>query len=381
MRPIYLDYNATTPIAPSVRAALAPFLEEQYGNPSSSYALGRAASDAMDKASEQMAALLGAQSDEIVFTSGGTESNNLAIRGVLAARAQAGCGHLIISAVEHPATIEPARYLESLGHEVTAIGVDDQGVVDPAEVAATLRPDTALVSIMHANNEIGAIQPIREIAELCRERGVPIHTDAAQSIGKIPVRVDDLQVDLLSVAGHKLYAPKGVGALYIRQGAPWVNCLMHGASQQRGLRPGTENVALSVAIGAAAELASEHLAGGSRQLSRLRDQLLQRLQQHIAGELSVNAAEAPRLPNTLSVNLPGVVGSALLARTPGVYASTGAACHSGDTKLSATLAAIGLPPEVARGTLRLSVGWPTTPAEIEQAAMLLGEAWRSLQPT
>lgn len=372
---IYLDYNATTPIAPPVVEAMLPYLTEHYGNPSSSHALGLAAREAVALARRRVAALLAAAPEEIVFTGGGSESNNLAIQGALLRGLPVGQGHLVISAVEHPAVTEPARFLERLGYAVTVVPCDAQGVVSPAAVADVLRDDTRLVSIMHANNEVGVIQPIAEIAAICRRRGVLIHTDAAQSAGKLPLDVGALNVDLLTIAGHKLYAPKGVGALYVREGVR-LEPLIHGAGHESGRRAGTENVPYIVGLGRAAELAVD---GGEQiplRLRALRDHLAELLQAGIGEKLSINGADAERLPNTLSVNFPDVEGQALLAACPTLCASTGSACHSGTTIRSATLAAMDLPEEVARGTVRLSLGWYTEREAIEAAAAMLIDAWK-----
>jgi len=378
MRAIYLDYNATTPIAPAAQEAMLPFLAEHFGNPSSSHTLGRAVGEALEDARWRVAQLLGADRDEIIFTSGGTESNNLAIKGAAFRNAPAGSGHIVISAVEHPAVFEPARWLESLGYGLTVVGCDRGGVVDPSAIEAAIRFDTVLVSIMHANNEIGTVQPIEQIANLCREKGVLFHTDAAQSVGKIPTNVQDLGVDMLSLAGHKMYAPKGVGALYVRRGVD-LDPLMHGAGHEGGRRAGTENMLEIVALGKAAELAAEHLEEAATRLAALRDRLQEQLLAEGDGRLTVNGADAPRLPNTLSVNFPGVSGAAMLQRMPELCASTGAACHAGSDNLSPTLAAIGLSAEVARGTVRLSVGWYTSEDEVDSAASLLLSAWESLR--
>jgi cysteine desulfurase len=376
MRLIYLDYNATTPIAPAVQEAMLPFLAEHYGNPSSNHSLGRACHEAVEDARARLASLLGADSDEIVFTSCGTESNNLALKGVAFRAARGGTGHLVISAIEHPAVAQPAAFLERLGYSVSVVPCDARGVVDPAAVHSALRRDTVLVSIMHANNEIGTLQPIREIAEMCRDRGVLIHTDAAQSVGKASVRVKDLGVDLLTVAGHKVYAPKGIGALYVRRGID-LEPVLHGAGHERGLRAGTENVPYIVGLGRAASLVEQHLSESIERMTLLRERLWSRLEAAIDG-VSYNGRGADRLPNTLSVNFPRVNAAELLGRCPELCASTGAACHSGSAHLSATLAAIGLSPEVARGTARLSVGWYTNEDEVDRAASLLIAAWEYL---
>jgi cysteine desulfurase len=378
MRRIYLDFNATTPIAPSVQEAMLPFLSQHYGNPSSAHALGRAAGEAVEDARGQVASLLGADRDEIVFTACGTESNNLALWGVMSRGAPPLRGHLVVSQFEHPAVAEPARYLQRLGCTVTFVPCNSQGVVQPQQVAKALRPDTQLVSIMHANNEIGTIQPLAEIAALCRERDVLVHTDAAQTVGKIPTLVDELNVDLLTLAGHKFYAPKGVGALYVRRGVA-LEPLLRGGGHEGGLRPGTENVASIVALGRAAAVASKALEESAPRMAHLRDRLLQHLRAAIGPTLGVNGENAPRLPNTLSVNFPHVSAAELLARAPELMASTGSACHSGQSKMSSTLQAIGLAPSQARGTMRLSVGWPTSEEDIDRAAQLLLHAWENLR--
>lgn len=376
---IYLDSNATTPLAPAVLAAMRPSLEEHFGNPSSSHVLGRRAKAAIDAARAQAAAAIGAEPDEIIFTSGGTEASNQAIKGTLLRSYPAERGHLVISALEHPATVEPAKFLERLGCAVSVVGCDGEGVIDPQAVHAALRPDTRLVSIMHANNELGSLQPIREISAICRERNVLLHVDAAQSLGKVPVNVHELGPDLLTIAGHKIHAPKGVGALYVRRGVP-LEPFIHGAGHERGLRAGTENTPYLVALGAAMLLAADFVASdGPAELERLREQLAAALAAGIGAGLTVNAASAPRLPNTLSVNFPGVIGSDLLAKCPGLCASTGAACHAGETRMSATLQAIHLPPDVAAGTVRLSLGRGTMPEEVDQAAALLINAWGKLR--
>ena len=289
-----------------------PFLREHYGNPSSGHALGHACREAMEDARSKVATLLGADRDEIVFTSGGTESNNLAICGTMMQGVPGVAGHLIISAIEHPAVVEPARYLERLGFDLTIVPCDSRGVVSPAKVAAAIRPDTRLVSIMHANNETGVIQPLSEISEICREHNVLLHTDAAQTVGKIGTLVEELGVDLLSVAGHKLYAPKGIGALYVRRGVR-LEPVLHGAGHEMGLRPGTENVPYIVGLGQACMLAFRSLEESARRLETLRDRLYTQLSQAIGGRLKVNGQQAARLPNTLSVNFPDVAAAEMIA--------------------------------------------------------------------
>ncbi len=377
VKQIYLDYNATTPVAPSVAAAMWPFLTEYFGNPSSGHAIGRICHEAVEDARGQLATLLGADRDEIYFTSGGTESNNLAIRGVMLRDFPSADGHLVISAIEHPAVAAPAEYLTRLGYAVSIIGCGRNGVIDPDEVRKALRSDTRLVSIMHANNEIGTLQPIREIAAICHEKNVLVHTDAAQSIGKVRCQVDELDVDLLSVAGHKLYAPKGIGVLFARQDVD-LEPIMHGAGHEKGLRPGTENVPHIVGLGAAAALAAKELEPHAAHMESLRDRLADLLREVVGDELVIHGEQAQRLPNTLSVNFPRVAAHDLLARIPEVCASTGAACHSGGTGVSATLRAMGLTAQTARGTIRLSVGWQTTVDEIDRAANLLVGAWEAL---
>jgi cysteine desulfurase len=377
MKMIYLDYNATTPVAPSAIEAMLPFLSEHYGNPSSSHALGRACQEAIEDARGKVAALIGADPDEVFFTSGGTESNNLAIQGVMMLNAPPLDGHLIVSAIEHPAVAEPAKHLQRMGFEVTVVRCNGQGVVEPQEIEAAMRPDTRLVSIMHANNETGVIQPLGEISEVCRDHEVLFHTDAAQTIGKIPSYVDELGVDLLTLAGHKLYAPKGVGALYVRRGVK-LEPLLRGAGHERGLRPGTENVPYLVGLGHVAMLALKSLDASRQKMAALRDRLYDHLAGAIGSGLRVNGAEAPRLPNTLSVSFPEVAGADLLARIPELCASTGSACHSGHHGMSPTLNAMGLSIAQARGTVRLSVGWYTSEDEIQRAADLLIGAWEAM---
>ncbi|WPL17428.1 Cysteine desulfurase [Thiorhodovibrio winogradskyi] len=372
---IYLDHNATTPVASDVLDAMLPWLGAGFGNPASDHPLGRAARAAVDQARTQVASLIGAQPENILFTASATEANNLALLGAARALAQTGRGrHLIASAVEHPAVSAPLDYLETQGWTLSWLRVDASGQVNPADLQAALRPDTRLVSVMHANNEVGTIQPIRELAALAHQSGALFHCDAAQSAGKIPIDVNALGVDLLTLAGHKFHAPKGIGALYRRAGAP-LQPLLFGAGQEQGLRPGTENVAYIVALGAAAALAQARLPTLSARLKRQRDGLHRALEAAIPG-LVLNGHPEARLPNTLSLAFPAVTGHDLLADAPEIAASLGAACHAGADAVSSVLAAMGRPPEQAHATVRLSLGAETSDAELERAADVLINAWR-----
>jgi cysteine desulfurase len=379
MTPIYLDYNATTPLDPKVIDAMQPFLREHFGNPSSAHAYGRTAREGVERARAQVATLLGARPDEIVFTGGGSEASNLAIKGVLfkaLEKSSAGDLHVVISTVEHPATLEPCAFLERLGVRVTRVPVDRTGLVDLQALSVALRQPTTLVSIMHAQNEVGTLEPIREIADLAHAQGALFHTDAAQSAGKLPVDVGELGVDLMTLAGHKLYAPKGVGALYVRQGLA-LEPLIHGAGHESGRRAGTENVAYLVALGAACDVAGRALPEAEPTLRRLRDRLWARLQTGLGDRVVLNGHPERRLPNTLNVSFLGHVGAELLAAVPEVAASTGSACHEGDVQLSPVLAAMNLPVDVARGSVRLSLGRFTTEAEVDRAAEALLRRSRS----
>jgi cysteine desulfurase len=376
MDPIYLDYNATTPVDPAVVEAMLPYLRDHFGNPSSSHALGKKAHDAVEQARRQVAELLNAQQDEIIFTGGGSEASNLAIKGVVFARLRGLFGrwrgepHIVVSAVEHPATMQPCEFLKRFGCRVTVVPVDGRGCVDPDAVAKAVAKGAALVSIMHSNNEVGTLQPIREIAALVRAKGALLHTDAAQSTGKLPLDVRELGVDLLSVAGHKLYAPKGVGVLYVRRGVQ-LEPLLHGAGHESGRRAGTENVPYLVGLGAAFAIAARSLPEASARLQQLRDRLWGRLRSGLGERVSLNGHPERRLPNTLNVNVAGCIGSELLARTPEIAASTGSACHEGKVNLSPVLCAMGVPPALGRGALRLTVGRFTTEEEIDREAAAL----------
>ena len=364
MNPIYLDYNATTPIDPQVAEAMLPHIHQHFGNPSSSHAYGLSAAAAVDRARGQLAGMLGCEADEVIFTSGGTESNNHAIKGVAGAYRGRG-NHIITSAVEHPAVLEVCRWLETQGLRVSYLPVDGFGAVDPQQVEAAITPETILVTIMHANNEVGTIQSIAEITAIAHRHGVLVHTDAAQSVGKIPVSVADLGVDLLSIAGHKLYAPKGIGALYIRRGVR-LEKLMHGAGHEMGWRAGTENVIHIAGLGEACQMIRDNLSAYSSHLERMRDRLERGLSQRLP-DLWVNGHPEDRLPNTTSVSFENLEANTLLAQLEGVAASAGAACHSDRVEVSSVLEAMALPLEYAMGTLRFSVGRFTTQEEIDQA--------------
>lgn len=366
--PIYLDYNATTPVLPQVRDALFPFLDTHFGNPSSDHPYGQVAAEAVQRARQQVADLLGCAADEIVFTSGGSEADNWALVGRVWATGN-DRAHIVTTVVEHPAVLNTCRFLERRGVAVTYLPVDGTGQVDPDDVRRALRPETVVVSVMHANNEVGTLQPIAEIAAICRDAGVPLHTDAAQSVGKVPTRVDDLGVDLLTIAGHKLYAPKGIGALYIRRGTA-LEPLIHGAGHEQGRRAGTENVPWMVALGAAAALARATLEEEAARQQALRDRL-QRLLEEQAGGVTLNGHPTARLPNTLNVRFADIDGNALLAAVPEVAASTGSACHAGETEPSAVLLAMGIPPAEAVGAVRLSLGRLTTKDDVDRAAEAL----------
>lgn len=375
MPPIYLDYNATTPVDPAVADAILPFLRDHFGNPSSSHVYGQTAHAAVDTARGQVARLIGAHPDEVVFTGGGSEASNQAIKGTcLLPGRSLDSVHVITTAVEHPATLKPVEFLRRLGATVTILPVDQYGLVDPDDVKRAITPHTRLVSVMHSNNEVGTLMPIREIAAVCRDRGVLVHTDCAQSLGKLPVDVAELGVDLLSIAGHKLYAPKGVGALFVRRGVA-LEPLVHGAGHEGGRRAGTENVPYIVGLGMATELAAKSLLDATLKLRFLRTRLHDALQHALGDRLVLNGHPDRRLPNTLNVNFVGHVGAELLAKVPEIAASTGSACHEGAVKLSPVLAAMGVPPEVGRGAVRLSVGRFTTQDEIDRAAeRLIGAA-------
>jgi cysteine desulfurase len=368
-RPIYLDHNASTPIDPAVAWAMRPYLSHGYGNPSSGHWAAGPAKAALDKARGQVAALLGCHSDEVVFTSGGSEANNFAIKGTFFALRGKG-DHIITSAVEHPAILAPCRFLETLGASVTYLPVDIFGRVDPGEFRRAITPRTILASIMHANNEVGTIQPVDELSCIAREHGILFHTDAGQTLGKVPADVKRLGVDLLSIAGHKLYAPKGVGALFARRGLT-LEPLIHGAGHESGRRAGTESALLAIGLGAACELAAD-LAPMER-VRELRDRFWGELRARFGTRVVLNGHPKHCLPNTLNVSFPGEIGADILARLEDIAASTGSACHAGRVELSPVLRAMAVAPEIGMGAIRFSLGRGTTAEEVAAVVDRLAE--------
>jgi len=367
---IYLDHNATTPVDPAAGKAMIPFMQEEFGNPSSPYLLGTRAGEAVGLSREEVALLLGCAGHEVIFTSGGSESNNAVLKGIVNLKNPENF-HIITSAVEHPAILNPALFLRGLGVKVTILPVDRFGLVDPDEIGRAIEPKTALITIMLANNETGTLQPIGEISKIARARDIPIHTDAAQAVGKISVDVNELGVDFLTVAGHKLYGPKGVGSLFMRDGRN-ITPLIHGAGQEGGKRPGTENVILSVGLGVACRIARSRLKRDIQKMTILRDRLQELLFSGL-DDLVLNGHPVKRLPNTLNISVPGIAGARILEGLPTLLASTGAACHDRSVKLSHVLSAMAVPPEVGMGTLRLTVGRSNTMDQIEEAAgMIIG---------
>lgn len=362
MKPIYLDYNASTPVDPQVLDEMLPYLKDKYGNPSSTHAFGAACRAGIEQARERLAALLGCEAEEIIFTSGATESNNMVIKGI--AKASGKGKHFITSRIEHPAVLEPCRHLERFGYRVTYLPVDRLGMVDLSGLEKAITPETVLVTIMHANNEVGTIQDIRELARIASSRGVPFHTDAAQSTGKVAVRVQELGIDYLTIAGHKFYAPKGIGALYIKRGRKLLP-LLHGAGHERGLRPGTENTAFIAGLGAAAKIAAPLIEqAGARQME-LGRRLLEGLQQ--AGlSVSLNGHPEKKLPNTWNISFAGFTAADVMAVLgKEIAVSPGAACHGDLVEPSPVLTAMGVDPALARGAIRFSLGRETTEAEID----------------
>ncbi|MFT5446275.1 MAG: cysteine desulfurase [Gammaproteobacteria bacterium] len=370
MQHIYLDHNASTPIAPPVAQVMRGILDGAYGNPSSPHWAGAPARDLVERARGQVAGLLGCAPAEVVFTSGGSEANNHALTGSYFASSRAR-RHIITSCVEHPAIVEVCRYLERLGAEITWLPVDGTGRIDPDDLRRAICADTILVTIMHANNEVGTIEPIEECARIAHEHGIAFHTDAAQSIGKIETRVDALGVDLLSVVGHKFYAPKGIGALYVRAGTA-LESFVHGAGHESGRRAGTESALLTAALGAACELAGD-LSDMAR-VEVLRDRFWSQLTAHFGDGVVLNGHPQHRLPNTLNISFVGREGAAILQKLNGVAASTGSACHAGRIELSPVLQAMGIAPEVGMGALRFSLGHTNTDEEIDAVVDALKQA-------
>ncbi|MDP3432204.1 MAG: cysteine desulfurase family protein [Bacteroidota bacterium] len=376
-KPIYLDYNATTPVDPEVAKEMTPYIESFYGNPSSSYSIGRSNKEAVEKARAQVAELINCQAEEIYFTSCATESNNLAIKGIAWANSDKG-RHIITSAIEHPAVTEVCKYLSSQGYDITWLQVDQYGRVDPKYVENAIRKDTVLITIMHANNEVGTIQPIQEIGAIARENNIVFHTDASQSVGKIETDVDKLGVDLLTIAGHKLYAPKGIGALYIRKGTRIEN-LMHGAGQEKGIRPGTENVIHTVGLGKACEVALRDFKQNQHNMLASCDRLLDGLVSQLGNKVHVNVNLENCLPNTLSVAFENVSAHTLASFISSeVLISTGSACHSGETTISSVLQAMNLDFRTAAATVRISTGKHTTKEEIDFTIEVLVNAIKKL---
>jgi cysteine desulfurase len=373
MDTIYLDYNASTPVDPQVSEAMWPFVQQFYGNPSSVHVFGQRLKQAIDVSRNQLASLLDASASEFLFNSGASEANNTVLKGAACSLHSHG-NHIITSRMEHPSILNTCSFLEKQGISVTYVDVDGYAMVDPESVRKAITSRTILISIMHANNEVGTLQPISEISSIAREHGILLHSDAAQSVGKIPVSVQDLSVDLLSIAGHKLYAPKGIGALYKKSGVT-IEPLIHGAGQESDFRSGTQNAAYIVALGKAAELAQHELAHPGYAVCALRDEFQQRLLERLGSRIVVNGHPHQRLPNTLHVSFRGITGVDLLARIPELATSTGAACHSGQVYLSPTLRAMGIDPELGAGSVRFSLGRFTTRDEILQTVELIERAF------
>jgi cysteine desulfurase len=376
-KPIYLDYNATTPVDKEVANEMLPYIRNLFGNPSSTYAIGRTSKEAINKARKQVASLINAKPEEIVFTSCATESNNLAIHGFVLANKDKG-KHIITSAVEHPAVTEVCKYISTLGYEITYLPVDAFGMVNPVDVEKAIRPDTALITIMHANNEVGTIQPISEIAAIAKKNNITFHTDASQSIGKIDTDITTLGVDLLTIAGHKLYAPKGIGALYIKRGVKIEN-LLHGAGQENGIKPGTENVIHIVGLGKACEIAQRDFDKNRQNMLSMRDNLLDGLKNNLGDKVKVNGNLRNSLPNTLSVAFDKVEAHTLASViSKDICISTGSACHANSIEISSVLKAMNIDIKTAAGTVRISTGKYTTTEEIETAVKIISDTEKKL---
>jgi len=369
MKLIYLDYNASTPVDPRVLDEMLPYLKQKFGNPSSSHGFGIACRAGIEQARERVAGLLGCDAPEIIFTSGATESNNMVIKGVAAA--SPGGSHIITTKIEHPAVLEPCRYLERQGYAVTYLPVDQFGSVNPDELAKAITPKTVLITVMHSNNEVGTIQPIAELSRIAASRGVLFHTDSAQSVGKVRTLVEDLDVDFLTVAGHKFYAPKGIGAIYIKGGRK-LGPLLHGAGHERGLRSGTENAAYIVGLGMACEIAAPILETEGLRQRRLGLRLYDGLRRS-GLNVHLNGHPDKKLPNTWNISFEGFDAVSVMEALSGVAVSPGAACHGNLVEPSHVLAAMGANPALARGAIRFSLGRETTEAEIDEVIEKLGK--------
>lgn len=369
MQKIYLDYNASTPLAPEVVDKMTPLLHDYFGNPSALHWAGKPVKELLQTARKQVANLLSCSPNEIIFTSGGSEANNFALKGVYLRNRDKG-NHIITSKIEHPAVINPCKFLEQMGAKVTYVGVDRYGRVSADEIEKAITKDTIMISIMHSNNETGQLQPIKEIGEVARKHDIIFHTDASQSVGKVPVDVRDLNVDLLTIAGHKLYAPKGIGSLYVKSGIE-LEPLIHGAGHEFGLRAGTENTLLAVGLGQACEIAGKQL--GNNRIKELTNYFWNRLTEEFKERVVLNGHPELRLPNTLNVNFVGKIGQDLLSAIPNLAASTGSACHSGKIELSPVLKEMGVPEEIGMGAIRFSLGRSTTQDEIDTVLRWLKE--------
>lgn len=369
MNKVYLDYNASTPLAAEVADAMKPFLTDYYGNPSALHWAGQPVKEKLAAARKQVANLLSCSPEEVIFTSGGSEANNLALKGYYFKNQQKGT-HIITSRIEHPAIMEPLKFLERLGADITMVDVDEYGMVSPKDIENAIREDTILITIMHSNNEVGTIQPIDEIGKIAKKHRIAFHTDASQSLGKVPVEVDKLNADMLTIAGHKLYAPKGIGALYLRKGIE-VEPLIHGAGHEFGLRAGTENTLLAAGLGKACELAQESVYDST--LADLTNYFWTKLKEAFGEDVILNGHGKRRLPNTLNVSFINRVGQDLLHSIPNLAASTGSACHSGKVELSPVLKEMGVPEHIGMGAIRFSLGRYTTREEIDQVLVWLIE--------
>lgn len=367
MKKIYLDYNASTPIAPEVVAEMRPLLDDYFGNPSALHWAGKPVKEYIHKSRKQIADLIACSPSEIVFTSGGSEANNLALKGYFLKNQLKG-KHIITSVIEHPAIINPCKALEKLGAEVTYVGVDQYGRVSTDEIKKAIRKDTLLITIMHSNNEVGTIQPINEIGVIAEQHGIAFHTDASQSVGKVPILVNDLRVDMLTIAGHKLYAPKGIGALYVKNGIE-LEPLIHGAGHEFGLRAGTENTLLAVGLGKACRLAQDHLK--DEKIKDLVSYFWNQLKNEFGDNVVLNGHREYRLPNTLNVSFVNKVGQDILDAMPFLASSTGSACHAGSVELSPVLKAMKVPEHVGMGAIRFSLGRYTEKEDIDQVIQAL----------